>query len=141
MLFRSHDALWGGGHLNPSEAFDELDKLIFCKIWDERKIRKKGDPYDFQIIKVAPYEIKNYDSLSKEQKPKAIADEENKRLLNRINNLYNEGRKKDPEVFRDNIRLSPEKIRTVVGYLQGINIGKTDLDAKGRAFEIGRAHV
>lgn len=31
--------------------------------------------------------------------------------------------------------LAPEKIRTVVGYLQGINIGKTDLDAKGRAFE------
>lgn len=132
---KAHDALWGGGHLNPSEAFDELDKLIFCKIWDERKIRKKGDPYDFQIIKVDPSEIKNYDSLSKEQKPKAIADEENRRLLNRINDLYNEGRKKDPEVFRDNIRLSPEKIRTVVGYLQGINIGKTDLDAKGRAFE------
>jgi N-6 DNA methylase family protein len=132
---KAHDALWGGGQLNPSEAFDELDKLIFCKIWDERKIRKKGEPYDFQIIKVDPLEIKNYDSLSKEQKPKAIADEENRRLLNRINDLYNEGRKKDPEVFRDNIRLSPEKIRTVVGYLQGINIGKTDLDAKGRAFE------
>lgn len=59
----------------------------------KEKLEKKGDPYDFQIIKVAPYEIKNYDSLSKEQKPKAIADEENKRLLNRINNLYNEGRK------------------------------------------------
>jgi len=132
---KAHDALWGGGHLNPSEAFDELDKLIFCKIWDERKIRKKGEPYDFQIIKVDSSEIKNYNNLSKEQKPKAIADEENRRLLDRINDLYNEGRKKDPEVFRDNIRLSPEKIRTVVGYLQGINIGKTDLDAKGRAFE------
>ena len=132
---KAHDALWGGGHLNPSEAFDELDKLIFCKIWDEGKIRKKGEPYDFQIIKVDPSEIKNYDSLSKEQKPKAITDEENKRLLNRINALYNEGRDKDKEVFRDNIRLSPEKIRTVVGYLQDVNIKKTDLDAKGRAFE------
>ena len=132
---KAHDALWGGGHLNPSEAFDELDKLIFCKIWDEGKIRKKGEPYDFQIIKVDPSEIKNYDSLSKEQKPKAIADEENKRLLNRINALYNEGRDKDKEVFRDNIRLSSEKIRTVVGYLQDVNIKKTDLDAKGRAFE------
>lgn len=38
-------------------------------------------------------------------------------------------------MFRDNIRLSPEKIRTVVGYLQGIDLGQTDLDAKGRAFE------
>lgn len=40
---QAHQALWGGGELNPSEAFDELDKLIFCKLWDERKLvsRKK----------------------------------------------------------------------------------------------------
>ena len=49
---QAHDALWAGGQLNPSEAFDELDKLIFCKIWDERKDRQPGDPYDFQIITV-----------------------------------------------------------------------------------------
>jgi len=47
---KCHDALWGGGKRNPSEAFDELDKLIFCKIWDERKSRKPGTPYDFQIF-------------------------------------------------------------------------------------------
>ena len=34
------------GQLNPSEAFDELDKLIFCKIWDEKKHRPTGSPYD-----------------------------------------------------------------------------------------------
>ena len=34
---QAHQALWGGGELNPSEAFDELDKLIFCKIYDEKK--------------------------------------------------------------------------------------------------------
>lgn len=32
----AHDALWGGGALAPTTAFDELDKLIFCKIWDEK---------------------------------------------------------------------------------------------------------
>lgn len=49
--------------------------------------------------------------------------------------LYEEGRKKDREVFRDNIRLTPEKIRTVVSYLENVNLGETDLDSKGRAFE------
>lgn len=53
---QAHEALWAGGQLNPSEAFDELDKLIFCKIWDERKDRRMGEPYDFQIITV-PKEI------------------------------------------------------------------------------------
>ncbi|SMN01588.1 Type I restriction-modification system, DNA-methyltransferase subunit M / Type I restriction-modification system, specificity subunit S [uncultured Candidatus Thioglobus sp.] len=114
---QAHNSLWGGGELNPSEAFDELDKLIFCKIWDERKPRKKGEAYDFQIF-----------SESTEAKT-------NQELQNRINALYAEGRKKDPEVFKDNIRLSIEKLRTVVGYLESIHLGNTDLDSKGRAFE------
>lgn len=132
---QAHDALWGGGQLNPSEAFDELDKLIFCKIWDERKDRRIGEPYDFQIITVDKDEIKNWNKLGERELNQAIQDLENRRLTERINKLYEEGRKRDPEVFRDNIRLSPEKIRTVVGYLQGIDLGQTDLDAKGRAFE------
>lgn len=28
---QAHDSLWAGGQLNPSEAFDELDKLIFVR--------------------------------------------------------------------------------------------------------------
>ena len=114
---QAHQALWGGGELNPSEAFDELDKLIFCKLWDERKLRKAGEPYDFQIF-------------TEDTKEKTERD-----LLDRLRTLYEEGRKKDPEVFKDDIRLSPTKVRTVVGYLEGINLSDTDLDCKGRAFE------
>ena len=123
---QAHEALWAGGQLNPSEAFDELDKLIFCKIWDERKHRRMGEPYDFQIITVPKEEEKD------ESKRRLI---ENDNLYKRIMALYEEGRKKDKEVFRDNIRLTPEKIRTVVGYLESVNLGETDLDSKGRAFE------
>lgn len=123
---QAHEALWAGGQLNPSEAFDELDKLIFCKIWDERKPRRMGEPYDFQIITVSKKEEKN------ETQRRLI---ENDNLYKRILALYEEGRKKDQEVFRDNIRLTPEKIRTVVGYLESVNLGETDLDSKGRAFE------
>lgn len=119
---QAHQALWAGGQLNPSEAFDELDKLIFCKIWDERKPRKNGEPYDFQIIDIITTE----------------GDKEQKITLNlykRILALYEEGRKKDKEVFRDDIRLTPQRVRIIVGYLQEINLSKTDLDSKGRAFE------
>ena len=31
-----HDILWEGGKRNPAEAFDEMSKIMFCKIWDER---------------------------------------------------------------------------------------------------------
>jgi type I restriction enzyme M protein len=120
---QAHDALWAGGQLNPSEAFDELDKLIFCKIWDERKARKNGEPYDFQIIQ------------EDASMPEAALKKTNEALFKRINMLYEEGRKQDPEVFRDNIRLTHERVRTIVEYLQDINLSKTDLDSKGHAFE------
>ena len=103
--------------MNPSEAFDELDKLIFCKVWDERKPRKKGEPYAFQVFAHDTDEKTNTD------------------LLERVRALYEEGRKKDPEVFKDDIRLRASKVRAVVGYLQDINLSDTDLDSKGRAFE------
>lgn len=114
---QAHQALWGGGELNPSEAFDELDKLIFCKIWDERKPRKQGDPYSFQVYADETDELTNA------------------QLLVRVKALYEEGRKKDKEVFKDDIRLRANKVRAVVGYLQDINLSDTDLDSKGRAFE------
>ena len=130
---QAHQALWGGGELNPSEAFDELDKLIFCKIYDEKKDRDAGEAYDFQVISVEP------EYNTEEAKAKAEA-ETNKRLLKRLVDLYEEGRKigerkNDPEIFKDNIKLNAAKARTVVSYLEGVDLLSTDLDSKGRAFE------
>ncbi len=113
IFIQSHQALWGGGQRNPSVAFDELDKLIFCKIWDEKHPRKIGQPYDFQLFR----------------------DETPENLLERIKELYEQGRKKDPEVFKDDITLTATETLTIVKYFQRINLNKTDLDSKGKAFE------
>jgi type I restriction enzyme M protein len=110
---QAHDALWAGGKRNPAEAFDELDKLIFCKIWDERVRRKNGEPYDFQVF----------------------SDDKGDALKARIHKLYAKGREKDEEVFKEDIRLSNAELQSVVGYLAATNLNKTDLDSKGRAFE------
>lgn len=110
---KAHDSLWAGGKRNPAEAFDELSKLIFCKILDEREPRKLGEPYQFQ----------------------AFTGENKNELLERVKALYQKGQVKDPEVFKDDIRLTPEELQTVVGYLAPINLNKTDLDSKGRAME------
>ena len=118
----AHDALWGGGALAPTTAFDELDKLIFCKIWDEKwkdnNPKTKGEPFDFQIISY-PEDREDRQNL------KAKSE-----LEKRIRNLYAQGRKKDPEVFKEDIKLDKHKIYTVVQYLQDINLSKTDLDSK-----------
>lgn len=114
---QAHDALWAGGELNPSQAFDELDKLIFCKVWDERNT-KKGEAYQFQITGEYSEESRNLSAL----KERVIA-------------LYDKGKEKDPEIFNKPIDLSMERIKTVVEYFQEISFTKTDLDSKGKAFE------
>ena len=126
---KAHQSLWAGGELNPSDAFDELDKLIFCKIWDERKPRKNGQPYDFQIFDIEKPKNATQKDID------AIEQQITIELAKRIFALYEEGRSRDKEVFKDNIRLTPQRIRTVVSYLQGVNLSKTDLDSKGKAFE------
>lgn len=121
---QAHQALWGGGELNPSEAFDELDKLIFCKIWDEKET-EEGHAYKFQISEKETDELVNQD------------------LFEKIRAIYNEGRQQEmrknktgkSEMFSEEIKLTPEKLHTVVKYLQKVNLNKTDLDSKGKAFE------
>ena len=110
---KCHQTLWGGGRLSPPTAFGELCKLIFVKISDEQKPRKNGEPYEFQL--------KTYESASS--------------LAARINNLYDEQKKKDPEVFTESIKVDELVMRTVVSHLEGVNLNKTDLDVKGVAFE------
>lgn len=123
----AHDALWGGGALAPTTAFDELDKLIFCKIWDEKwkdnARNTKGEPFAFQIIYYP-------EDQNDKQNTKAKVE-----LEKRVRQLYEQGRKKDPEVFKDDIKLDKHKIYTVVQYLQDINLSRTDLDSKGLAFQ------
>ncbi|MBK5722007.1 restriction endonuclease subunit M [Dysgonomonas sp. Marseille-P4677] len=123
----AHDALWGGGALAPTTAFDELDKLIFCKIWDEKWKENdpmtKEKPFDFQIILYSEDRKDRFNTKAKVE------------LEKRIKALYEKGREKDSEVFKDDIKLDKNKIFTVVQYLQDINISKTDLDAKGAAFQ------
>lgn len=110
---KCHQTLWGGGRLSPPTAFGELCKLIFVKISDEQKPRRRGEPYQFQI--------KTHEPSSK--------------LAARINELYNEQKAKDPEVFTESIKVDERVLRTVVSHLEEINLNKTDLDVKGVAFE------
>ena len=113
ILGKCHDTLWQGGKLAPTDAFDELAKILFIKIRDEKKLRGNGDPYDFQI--------------KTRETPKSVAD--------RIKALYQEAKARDPEVFIEDVQIDEMPLFSVVNHLQGINLNQTDLDVKGVAFE------
>ena len=112
-LEKCHDTLWQGGRLEPTTAFNELSKILFVKIRDEKQARRKGAPYDFQI--------------KTHERPKSVAD--------RIKGLYQGAKAQDPQVFTEDIRVDDSRLFSVVNHLQGINLNATELDVKGVAFE------
>lgn len=112
-LSKAHQTIWRGWKRNPAEAFWEVAKIIFIKIADEKKLRKKWEPYEFQRKR----------------------NESTKKLQARINKIYEEERKKDKQVFSEEIKLDDKELASVVEHLQNLNFNKTDLDIKWEAFQ------
>jgi type I restriction enzyme M protein len=110
---KCHQTLWGGGRLSPPAAFGEFCKVIFIKVRDEKAPRKKGDPYEFQIK----------------------TDESAQALAGRIKGMYAEEMKREPDVFREPVKVDDGTLKMCVSHLEAINFNKTDLDTKGVAFE------
>lgn len=113
-LDKAQRTIWHGWKRNPVEAFWEVAKLIFIKISDEKKLRKIWEPYNFQRKR----------------------NESTKKLQVRINEIYEEERKKDKQVFSEAIRLDDKELASVVEHLQNLNFNKTDLDIKWEAFQL-----
>lgn len=113
-LEKCHDTIWQGGKIDPTTAFDEVSKLLFCKLQDEKDTNKyEGSIYKFQV--------------ETNETPETVAK--------RIKGIYNEAKKQDAEVFQGDIQLDDHIIFQVVRHIQGINFVGTDLDSKGVAFE------
>lgn len=110
---KCHQTLWGGGRLSPPAAFGEFCKIIFVKVRDEKAPRKKGEPYEFQIK----------------------TDETASSLAARIKAMYAEEMKREPDVFKEPIKVDDGTLKMCVSHLEAINFSKTDLDTKGVAFE------
>lgn len=112
-LQKCHDTVWQGGKLNPTTAFDEISKLMFCKLKDEKDGTRRGEYYRFQVG--------THETASE--------------VAKRINSIYEVAQEADPEVFREIIQLDDGIVYSVVEHLQGLAISKIDLDSKGVAFE------
>lgn len=108
-----HDILWEGGRRNPAEAFDEMSKLMFCKLQDERIHTSIGEAHAFQCG------------------TNETVDE----VLDRVQAIYKEAQETAPTVFQRPIEAEPHLVFRVVQVLQGLSLDRMDLDVKGAAFE------
>jgi len=109
---KCHDVIWAGGKRDPAVAFDEMSKLLFARLYDERNT-----------------------PISKFYRFQTGTNETEDVVAARVKGLYNEARQVDPYIYKEDIGLPNQKIYRVVKILEGVSLLKTDLDAKGRAFE------
>lgn len=129
LLFDCHSIVRDSDGLHADEALDEICKVLYAKVFDERNTTKRpeGTPFQFQT-----YGASN---------PSEVASN--------IRSLYEEARNADIEVyakripgyersrgvFSSQIRLSDAALFGVVDRLQAFSLIDSRADIKGRAFQ------
>lgn len=113
---RCHNYIAGNQGLQKPQAFWELLKLIFCKIYDERNNS----------------EVEFYASATERSGMNGQI-----KVKDRIERLFAQVRAEYPVIFEDdqNIKLKPNVIAYLVGQLQMYSLLESDIDVKGRAYE------
>jgi len=116
---RCHNYIHVNGGLQKAEAFHEMLKLIFCKVYDEEE--GSGNELDFAID------------------PKEQRSESGKRRLleDRMQPLFARVRERYPYIFEENekIKLEPSVLAYIVSEMQYISLVDTPTDVKGAAYE------
>jgi len=129
VLFDCHSIARDVDGLHADEALDEICKVIYAKVFDERRVTKQpeGTPFQFQT----------YGASSASE------------VASNIRSLYAEARDADIEiyskripgyersrgVFKSQIRLSDAALFGVVERLQESSFIDSNADIKGRAFQ------
>ncbi len=97
------------------DAFEEVFKLIYAKLYDEWRAARPGGKYlQFRVL-----------------------DEDEQNLYNRINGLFKAAREQWPGVFLEGekIDLTPGHLATCVSFLQDIKLFNSNLQVIDEAFE------
>lgn len=129
VLFKCHSAIRDIDGSHADEALDELSKIIYSKIYDERTTIDSGEgaSFRFQIYGAGNTEeiASNIRDLYKEATEKDLL-------------LYSQripGYERSRGVFKQQIRLSSNALVKVVEILQNYSFLDSKGDIKGRAFQ------
>jgi type I restriction enzyme M protein len=119
MFRRCHNYINVNGGFQKAEAFHEMLKLIFCKMYDEEE--SGGVELQFSVD------------------PKEQRSESGRRRLleDRVQPLFQRVKERFPHIFdaAEVIKLEPQVLAYVVSEMQYISFSETDTDIKGAAYE------
>ena len=126
IFFEAHNSIRDIDGFHDGEAFDEVCKILYCKFYDE-EMTSAGQPYRMQrwIYGCAEELAATVRSLYHEANDYDV----------RVFSLRIPGYERSRGVFGDRIRLSSFAIAKVVETFQDYDFTRSDIDAKGRAFQ------
>ncbi len=107
------DIIWEGGKRDLLESLEEVIKLLFYKILDEKYLTIDGDYYKFQIG----------------------TNETKKTLKNRIRDIYIKSREVDSDFDLEYSNLENNLIYSLIQIFQDFSLTRTEPKSKGMAFE------
>lgn len=115
ILYKCEDIIRDIDGLTGADAFDEISKLLFTKMYFEKRALETGkNLFSSENIKqnVGAKYVKEF--------------------------LFNEAKKGNEDIFIGNevMKLENKSIEKIVELLQNYTLMRTDIDVKGRAFEI-----
>ena len=115
---RCHNYIHGNQGLQKAEAFHEMLKLIFCKVYDETETSGNLRFY-----------VRNEERKSEAGQHKLLTD--------RIKPLFKAVKERYPYIFKENedIELNRKVLAYIVSELQRISLLETKTDIKGAAYE------
>jgi type I restriction enzyme M protein len=117
LLHQCHNIIRNNEHLDPAAAFDEIAKILFIKVWVERRLRERKERKNLFTVDFLQSQISKspINSLFEETKEAYRAD----------------------KIFEDDerINLRPATVEAIVQKLESYNLSETSEDVKGIAFE------
>lgn len=115
-----HNHIYANDGLSSQEAFNEVLRLLFIKIQDEKNA-------DGEYVKFG---------ISEEEYSQVMFGKENT-FNKRLQKLFNDTKNNFKDVFSQNeaINLKNSTLAFVVGQLQNFNLSKSKRDVKGAAFQ------
>ena len=138
-LFKNcHKYIWNTEKRGPNSAFIEFIKIIFLKMWNDRKLHTDFQS-DINGNLVVPIDANTFSEYWIKKQEKELHNPINDiHFKNLMTNLYYEIRKNgNRELFdkSDRIELKPTTIKGVVKKLQSVDLFGLDEDLNGRLFE------
>jgi type I restriction enzyme M protein len=117
LLHQCHNVIRNREHKDPADAFDQIAKILFVKVWVERELRSKRRREN----------LFTEDFLNSQ-----LGDDPLNDLFNKTKNHYRGDR-----IFAkdDEIQLKPATGKEIVRLLERYNLSDTSEDIKGIAFE------